>query len=177
MTRGCGRGAARRRLAAGGALLLALAACAPERPRSTAGPVELSARFQPGPAATAIEIFVLDTQPLDGAELIAPDGRMFPSAPIRSLARDRDHGIRPGIGVGVSGGSASRTSTAIGISLPIFGFGGSGGPPLIESRTRLVVPDMAEYRAGWQQWQVRLRLGSPFDDGRSILFGAPPPPD
>ncbi|MCW5751694.1 MAG: hypothetical protein KIT81_11160 [Alphaproteobacteria bacterium] len=163
--------------------LLALAGCGSGEPATPPGGwPEIRAGFQPGSAAQVIELLVVDPLPLDGAELIWPDGRVVPSDPIAIIAPGVASGSYSGggvgVGVGVVGGSASRTSTGIGISLPIFGFGSAADrPSTYESRTRFLVPDMQAYRAGWPSWRIRLRLGNPMQTTpRYHLIAAPPPP-
>lgn len=163
--------------------LLALAGCGSGQPSAPpAGWPEISAGFQPGAAAQVIELLVVDPLPLDGAELIWPDGRVVPSDPIATIAHGGASsgysGGGVGVGFGVFGGSASGTSTGIGLSLPIFGFGGGAErPSTYESRTRFFVPDMEAYRAGWPSWRIRLRLGNPMQGTpRYHLIAAPPPP-
>ena len=157
--------------------LLALAACSGDRDDGISSPV--AARFIPGGAdAPQIEIEVTDRQAVETAELVAPDGAVTSA---HQINRDRiveggRGGASPSVGVGVFGGSSGDIGTSIGIGIPIFG-GYDPGDPAIDSRAVIRVPDLAAYRAGWQQYRVRLRFGAAPENERVMEIPAPRPPE
>jgi hypothetical protein len=123
-----------------------------------------------------LDVQVTDRQPVTHAELASPDGRIFVAHQIdrERLSRGGGYGSPMGVGVGVGGGSGGfGVGTGFGIG---FG-GGSSAPrdPRVTSTARIRVPDMAAYRAQWQQWKVRVTLGEG-GGRRTIEVGAPPPP-
>src|SRR3546814_11468963 len=75
-----------------------------------------------------VEVRVTDEQPVEAAELVGPDGRVYRA---HQILRDRVVEERGGafsnlgIGVGVTGGSRSRIGTSVGTGLPLAGFGGA----------------------------------------------------
>lgn len=128
------------------------------------------------PTAAEIEVTVADRLPLETAELVAPDGSAIAAHRIdRSKVVER-HEPEPSVGVGVFAGSRGRVGTSVGINVPV---GRSGAPydPVIESRARLRVPDMAAYRAGWPEYRVRLQLGTSDVNRRTMEIPAPRPPE
>jgi hypothetical protein len=123
-----------------------------------------------------LDVQVTDRQPVTQAELASPDGQTFVAHQIdrERLSSGGGYGSPMGVGVGVGGGSGGfGVGTGFGIG---FG-GGSGAPrdPRVTSTARIRVPDMAAYRAQWQQWKVRVTLGEG-SSRRTIEVGAPPPP-
>src|SRR3546814_5418845 len=86
-----------------------------------------------------VEVRVTDEQPVEAAELVGPDGRVYRA---HQILRDRiveDRGgtfSNLGIGVGVTGGSSSRIGTSIGLGLPLGGLGGAPEEPEGVSRDR-----------------------------------------
>lgn len=169
-------------------LALALAGCAdqPKRDARARALPPPQAIFHVGFAETAdgaaagpvIEVFARDVLPLTLAELVGPNGAISQARAIeRQVQAPAGGSLRPEIGVGVAGGSSSgiRSSGVI-ISLPITGIGGPPREPsFVESRTMLAVPDPAAYRADWQNYSVRLRLGAPPGDTKHITLDAPSP--
>lgn len=134
-----------------------------------------------GSEQDTIEVQVTDRQPVTKAELAAPDGRVFLAHQIDRERLTRQYGYAQpstGVGVGVGVGSGGHVGVGTGIRIGIpFVIGGSDAPrePRVASTARIRVPDMAAYRAQWQQWKLRVYLG---DDAtpRVIETGAPPPP-
>ncbi|GIK97568.1 MAG: hypothetical protein BroJett029_17770 [Alphaproteobacteria bacterium] len=124
-----------------------------------------------------IEVTVADRQPVETAALVAPDGEATPAHQIdRSKTVEDEGGFMPSFGVGVFGGSSGHVGTSVGINIPV---GRSGAPhdPVIDSRARIRVPDMAAYRAGWQDWKIRIELGTGAADRRVMEIPAPRPPE
>lgn len=153
---------------------LALAACAGDRDRAISSPV--AAAFA-GDAADRIEVTVSDSQPVESAELVAPDGTATAAYQIdRSKTVEEGGGPEPSVGVGVFGGSSGHIGTSVGINIPV---GRSGAPsdPVIDSRALIRVPDMAAYRAGWTGYRLRLHLGTTETNRRVMEIPAPRPPE
>jgi hypothetical protein len=128
-----------------------------------------------------MEVQVTDLQPVTQAELTSPDGQVFIAHQIdRERLRRYGGSYGPSVGVGVGGGSWNGggfgVGTGVGFGFPLGG-GYYDGPRDggIASTAKIRIPDMADYRAHWQQWKVRVTLG----DGaakRVIEVDAPPPP-
>jgi len=147
---------------------------------SAANPVVTS--FSTGEQDT-LEVQVTDREPVTRAELAAPDGRIFLAQRIdrERLTRQGGGYGQPslGVGVGVAGGSGGHVGTGVGVG---FGFpfiiGGSDDygyrEPRVTSTALIHVPDMAAYRAQWQQWKVRVYLGEGASQ-RMIEVAAPQP--
>lgn len=169
------RAAARALLAA--LTLTAVAGCSNGRNAAAPPPSDIAAKadFRPG-AAGVIDVRVHDRDPLQQAELIAPDGTSYPA---RHIGHDRPQagasGLAPSVVIAGGGGPRSGIDTGIGLSLPMFGWGGPSEPQQ-ESRASFDVPDMSLYRATWTLWRIHLRVGQPGDGGRNVSFAAPPPP-
>lgn len=154
--------------------LLAVAACAGDDDRAISSPV--AATFVAG-STDRIEVTVADRQPVETAELVAPDGTATAAYQIdRSKTIDDGGGAQPSVGVGVFGGSSGRIGTSVGINFPV---GRSGAPsdPVIDSRIIIKVPDMASYRAGWTGYRLRLHLGTTETNRRVMEIPAPRPPE
>ncbi|WP_119461517.1 hypothetical protein [Rhodospirillaceae bacterium SYSU D60014] len=129
--------------------------------------------------ADVVEVRVTDEQPVEAVELVGPDGRVYRA---HQILRDRIVEERGGalsnlgIGVGVTGGSSSRIGTSIGLGFPLGGFGGAADEPEVLSRARIQIEDMAAYRADWQDWTVRIQLGTSETGLRFMEVPAPSPP-
>jgi hypothetical protein len=126
-----------------------------------------------------IEVSIRDAQAADRVQLVAPDGSL---ADAFQLDRETIHAQDTGssgfnFGVGVSGGSSSGVQPSFGIGFPIFG-GAPNSPQRDEVRTKALikVPDMAAYRAHWQQTVVRIYLGDNSPSPRKMEMAAPAPP-
>ena len=159
------------------ALAAGLAACAdegpapapPSRPTFTAG-------FLAGSPDT-VEVTLEDRQPIEKAELLAPDGTTLAAGRVstgRTITREDQDGF--GIGVTAEGGSSDPVHTDVGVSLPLFGTAQPSPAEFYASRALIRIPDMAAYRAGWQRWKLRLLLGSPTGTERNVELPAPRPP-
>ncbi len=126
-----------------------------------------------------LDVQVTDREPVTRVELAAPDGQVFTAHQIdreRLSRRGGSYG-QPSMGVGVGGGSGGfGVGTGVGFGFPLGG-GDYGAPrdPRVASTAKIRVPDMAAYRARWQQWKVRVTLGEG-GSKRVIEVGAPPPP-
>lgn len=154
--------------------LLALAACSGDADRGISNPV--AARFATE-SGDRIEVSVADSQPVESAELIAPGGATTAAYQIdRSKTVTEDGGGAPSVGVGVFGGSSGHVGTSIGIGFPLFG-DDAPEDPVIDSRVLILVPDMAAYRAGWQDYRLRLHLGTTETNRRIMEIPAPRPPE
>jgi len=122
-----------------------------------------------------IVVALEDARTFDQAVLVAPDGSEIPAF---SMERDREtntQAVQPSLGTGVSGGS-NGVGVGVGLSFPLGGFDDDTS---IDYRTRaqIRVPDMAAYRANWQQWV--LRIHQPMENiygERTLTFPAPEPP-
>ena len=116
-----------------------------------------------------------DVRSFDQAVLVAPDGTEFPAF---SMERDREtstQSVQPSVGTGVSGGS-NGVGVGVGLSIPLGGFDDDTSVDY-PTRAQIRVPDMAAYRASWQQWQ--LRIHQPMEDiygERTLVLPAPEPP-
>lgn len=154
--------------------LLLLAACAGDRGGIPTSPVE--ARFAAA-SADQIEVTVKDRQPVETAELVAPDGAVTEAHQIdRNKTVERGYEPAPSVGVGVFGGSSGRIGTSVGIGFPLFGSSASA-EPVIDSRVLIRVPDMAAYRQRWPDYRLRLRLGTTDTNRRVMEIPAPRPPE
>ncbi len=123
------------------------------------------------------EIIVIaldDVRSFDAAALVAPDGSEIAAFQIdrdREISRDA---VQPSVGTGVSGGSGGF-GVGVGLSFPL----GNDDPDEIGYRSvaKIRVPDMPAYRAGWQDWV--LRIHQPAEDiwnERTLELPAPEPP-
>ena len=119
-----------------------------------------------GSEQDTVKVQVTDPQPVTRVELAAPDGRIFLAHQI-----DRERLTRQG------GGYYGQPTVGVGVG---FGFplGDAREPdyrPAGVASTALVhVPDMAAYRAQWQQWKVRIYLGEGASE-RMVEVAAPQP--
>ena len=131
-----------------------------------------------------IVIELQDRRTFDTARLVAPDGTEIAAFLIdrerTDYAGDNGSGMSWGIGTGVAVGTggSSGVGVGVGIGFPIGG-SGSNDPSTISYRTeaQIRVPDMAAYRANWQEWVLRIHL--PKDElwtERTIELPAPEPP-
>ena len=130
------------------------------------------------------ELQVTDPQPVTRVELAAPDGRIFLAHHIdreRLTRRGGGYYGQPTMGVGVGGGSGGCCWGGSGVGLGVgFGFplGDARepdyGPAGVASTALVQVPDMAAYRAHWQQWKVRIYLGEGGSE-RMVEVAAPQP--
>jgi hypothetical protein len=159
------------------AMAIGLAACAeespapapPSRPAFTAG-------FLAG-SPDMVEVTLEDRQPIEKAELLAPDGTRLAADRIssdRTVTRMDQDGL--GIGIAAEGGSSDSVDTDVGVSLPLFGTAQPSPAEAYDSRALIRVPDMAAYRASWPRWTLRLLLGSPTGTERKVELPAPRPP-
>ena len=122
-----------------------------------------------GSEQDTLQVQVTDPQPVTRVELAAPDGRVFLADRIDRERLTRQGGGyygQPTVGIGVGGGSGGCCWNDGGVGVG-FGFGfplGDArepdyGPGGVASTALVHVPDMAAYRAQWQQWKVRIYLG------------------
>ena len=158
--------------------LVALAACASDRERAAAEAPkpDYLATFAPE-AADLLLVEVRDEDPVRSARLVAPGG-----AAIEAHAIDTNRtrgagggGFYPSVGVGVGTGSNSGVSTGVGIGFPIFGGGGGSRRTEYESVARIRIPDLAAYRANWQNYELRVTLGEGAEE-HEVVIPAPEPP-
>ena len=160
------------------AVAIGLGACAGESPPpAPASRPSFTAGFLAGSPDT-VEVTLEDRQPIEKAELLAPDGTALAADKIssdRTITRQDQDGL--GIGIAAEGGSSDPLHTDIGVSLPLFGTAEPSPAEAYASRALIRVPDMAAYRAGWQRWTLRLLLGSPTGTERKVELPAPRPPE
>jgi hypothetical protein len=165
------------RLLLAATLAIAPAACAdesqapapPSRPTFTTG-------FLAGSPDT-VEVTLEDRQPIERAELLAPDGTTLAADRVstdRTITRQDQDGL--GIGIAAEGGSSDPVHTDVGVSLPLFGTEQPSPAESYASRALIRIPDMSAYRAGWERWTLRLLLGSPTGTERKVELPAPRPP-
>jgi hypothetical protein len=122
-----------------------------------------------------IVVALEDVRSFDRAVLVAPDGTEIQAF---QMERDREtntQAVQPSLGTGVSGGS-NGVGVGIGLSFPL---GNYDDDVSIDYRTeaQIRVPDMAAYRATWQDWE--LRIHQPMEDiynERTLTLPAPEPP-
>jgi hypothetical protein len=159
-------------------LAVGLAACADESP-APAPPSRptFTVSFLAGSADT-VEVTLEDRQPMEKAELLAPDGTTLAAERVatdRTVVRQDQDGL--GIGIAAEGGSSDPVHTDVGVSLPLFGTEQPSPAESYASRALIRIPDMAAYRADWQRWTLRLLLGSPTGTERKVELPAPRPPE
>lgn len=131
-----------------------------------------------------VKVQVTDPQPVTRVELAAPDGRIYLARQIdRERLTQQGGGYygQPTVGVGVGGGSGgccwsgSGVGVGLGFGFPLGDARDSDDRPAGVMSTALVpVPDMAAYRAQWQQWKVRIYLGEGGAE-RMVEVAAPQP--
>jgi hypothetical protein len=159
-------------------VILPLSACA-ERPVPPPALPPLTVGFAAG-EADVIDIVMADSQPVEEASLIAPDGKASLAYRIERARQTAASpaGIDAGLGLGLFGGSyGTGVSSGFGIGFPLFGSPPPPAEPLVQSHALIRVSDMAAYRAGWRNWKLHLRLGSPETSERDVEFPAPRPPE
>ncbi len=158
--------------------ILLLSACA-ERPAPRPAPPPLTAGFSVS-ESNVIEVVMTDAQPVEQASLIAPNGSATIAYQISRdrLAANSQPGIAAGLGLGLFGGTYSNgVSSGFGIGFPFFGSPPPPAEPVVQSHALIRIADMANYRSGWQNWKLHLRLGSPETSERDVEFPAPRPPE
>jgi hypothetical protein len=131
-----------------------------------------------------VKVQVTDPQPVTRVELAAPDGRIYLAQQIDREQLTRQGGGyygQPTVGVGVGGGSGgccwngSGVGVGLGFGFPLGDARQTDDYPVGVVSTALVhVPDMATYRAQWQQWKVRIYLGEGGNE-RIVEVAAPQP--
>ena len=165
------------RLLLAATLAIGLAACVDESPPpSPPARPTFTVGFLGGSADT-VEVTLDDRQPIEKAELLAPDGTSLAADRVsadRTVTSQDQDGL--GIGIAAEGGSSDPLQTDVGVSLPLFGTKQPSPAESYASRALIKVPDMAAYRAGWQRWTLRLLLGSPTGTERTVELPAPRPP-
>lgn len=154
--------------------LMILAGCSAGGGAIVSRPV--SAEFAKA-APDAIEVEVKDRQPVETAELVAPDGSATPAYQIDRSKVVESYAPEPAFGVGVFGGSSGHIGTSVGINIPIGRSDTAPYEPVIESRALIRVPDMAAYRSNWQNWKIRIELGTSETNERVMEIPAPRPPE
>jgi hypothetical protein len=137
-----------------------------------------------GSEQDTLQVQVTDPQPVTRVELAAPDGRIYLAQQIDRERLTRQGGGyygQPTVGFGVGGGSGGCCWNGSGVGVGLgFGFplGDARepdyGPAGVVSTALVRVPDMAAYRAQWQQWKVRIYLGEGGNE-RIVEVAAPPP--
>ena len=156
-------------------LLLVLAACGSSRPPPPAYRTSANAAFV---APDRIEISARDSEVLDAAELIAPDGQRLAAFQIltdTSRARPGTFG-RPEFGLNVEGGSSSGINPGLTIGIPVNGLFGAPRPPAtVDSKASIRLPRPEAYRANFAEWKIQLRFGRPDEGPRYVTLAAPPP--
>jgi len=162
------------RLLLAAALAVGLAACTDESPAPPPpSQPSFTAGFLAGSADT-VEVTLEDRQPIEKAELRAPDGTTLAADRI-SADRTVTSQNQDGLGIGVTAEGGSSDPLDVGVSLPLFGTKQPSPAESYSSRALIRIPDMAAYRAGWQHWKLRLLLGSPTGTERKVELAAPRP--
>jgi hypothetical protein len=171
----------------------ALAACA-DRQSGSVTPRESARAGVPagdaGPsvhwrASLAGDVVVVEVQDrnnayrVDKVELIAPDGRSIVSSDVTRErlspgGRYNDGGL--GVGVGGSGGSSGGANVGVLFDIPL-GRGGRADPIDSEARTTARIPlaNGPAYRAGAEQWKVRISFSDPAGYNSTAVIPAPRP--
>ncbi len=168
------RGGAIARLAAAGALSLALGACAQGSPGPLVAPpgmMHASASLR-GPPAREVEVLVVDIPPGDRIleiELISPAGARYPAG--QTIPSIRESGAGRGgatIGIGVRGGSSSGVKPYVGIDVPLLG----GGEAHRSRRVlaRVPIPDPAAFLERPQDWRIGVTFLDQMGTRRSLSF-------
>ena len=119
-----------------------------------------------GSEQDTVKVQVTDPQPVTRVELAAPDGRIFLAHQIDRERLTRRGGCcwgGSGVGLGVGFGFPLGDARE-----PDYGPAGVASTALVQ------VPDMAAYRAHWQQWKVRIYLGEGGSE-RMVEVAAPQP--
>jgi len=141
---------------------------------------QIRADFPPGGVANQIEVSAIDRLPLHGAELVAPNGHATPAlsvasnpAPTDTFSSEFASGKGNGPGFGVSSiGSNALTPNIVGAA-PVT----QTKLLAIVSTASIQLPDPVAYRRDWQNYRIRLELGTPPDvETREIAAPPPPPP-
>lgn len=154
--------------------ILFLASCSadtPPAPTVTIGFIE-------GTPTPTIEVFARG-RPLMAAALVEPSGRMTVAGTIERdvIYSNGNYGYGPSVGVGVGGGSWGGNSwrgAGVGVGVPIGGPSYAPSQPTdVRQRARIVVPDMADYRANWERIIVRVTFGT--DPANSEIADIPAP--
>ena len=136
-----------------------------------------------GSEQDTLQVQVSDPQPVTHVELAAPDGRVFLASQIdreRLTHQDGSYYGQPTVGFGVGGGSSGccwgggGVGVGIGFGFPLGDARQPDYPPGVISTALIHVPDMAAYRAQWQQWKVHIYLGEG-PSARMIEVAAPAP--
>lgn len=141
---------------------LLLSACAGDSSSAASRPTVVIGFISGAPTPT-IEVYARG-RPLMSAALVEPTGRTTPSGPIeRDIPMSGGYGYGPSVGVGVGGGSwngGRAVGGGVGIGVPLGGAPASSAPTELRLRTRIVVPDIAEYRSNWERSVVRVTFGT-----------------
>jgi hypothetical protein len=138
------------------------------------------AAFAPGGITNQIEVTAIDRLPLRGAELVAPDGHTTPASAISA---------HPAPASTFSAEGASSSYAAAGFAVNSIGSNALmpnvvGTAPQVRTRLLAIVstasiqlPDPAAYRRDWQNYRIRLLLGTPPQiETREIAAPPPLPP-
>lgn len=155
------------------ALLLALAACAPQ-----AGPApEPSIDWRTEVRGDHLLVRLADRRGyyrVERVSLVAPSGRSHPAFELtREVVRedDRYYPYRPGVGVGGGFGSGGSSSVGVGVSVPL----GGGGYGRTESGawTEARIPLPPAPRAIGPDWKIVVELSDPSGAPRIAELPAP----
>lgn len=162
----------------GASALICVLLVACDTPAQTARPTVVIGFIAGAPTPT-IEVFARN-RPMLGAALVEPTGRITPAGPVeRDIPMGTGgYGYGPSVGVGVGGGSwggGRAVGGGVGIGVPLGGGPTSSAPPDLRLRTRIVVPDIAAYRANWERMIVRVTFGTGPADQEVADIPAPAP--
>jgi hypothetical protein len=163
-------------------LVLALAGCADQPPRSTASGSQVPSvtlNYAETAAGPGIDVTAFNMLPLTAAALVESGGRTTESTAIdRDVARTSTpfYNPSPSVGVGVFGGSGGGGGGGIGIGVPLGGYSAPQTLPPIRSHVVLPIQDLDGYRRNWRSMLVRLRYGSQPGEVLVSDIPAPPPP-
>lgn len=122
-----------------------------------------------------IVVALEDVRSFDQAVLVSPDGTEIHAFSMERDSETSTQAVQPSLGTGVSGGSGGF-GVGVGLSIPLGGFDDDTSVGY-RTEAQIRVPDMDAYRAGWQDWQ--LRIHQPMENiynERTLLLPAPEPP-
>lgn len=143
----------------GGAMLLLMLAGCGGAPSGTTAPYGITARFVPGGPVDVITVTVDDPLPLRRAVLVGPGGLTVPAYSLDVTPRPTE--------VSTPAGGAFPTTPGLARTVT--------RNDTILSTALLRLPDPVHYVHTWQEWRIRLHLGSA-EGGRDVTLAAPKPP-
>ena len=134
-------------------------------------PNAVQARYEP--ATWAVRVLASSVKPMSDAELLAPDGRQYPTTGVVLVSGPHVlYNPPPSIGFGIGGfgftGCCSGIGSGLGLDVPV----GRPTPAGVSDQylTSASIPTPADYATNWASYRVRVQLG-----GSVMLLSAPAP--